>query len=60
MSLVDVNAVKAAAEKELQAEFADRYKDKFKDKLRQIEKARKALRLLERELEDMQADIDLE
>lgn len=57
MALVDINKVKEEAQKELVEEKFKKAKGKVKAKMEEIESARKAVRNLEIELEDIMADL---
>ena len=55
--MFDVKAVQDEARKELMEERATAAKKKIKDKLRQLEDAKKVVRNIERELEEINIEI---
>ena len=57
MSVVDIKEVKKEAAKEFAREKFEKAKKKVKAKMEEIELARKAVRRLEIELEDIMADL---
>lgn len=57
MALVDIKKVKDEAEKEMVEERFKKAKGKVKAKMEEIESARKTVRNLEIELEDIMADL---
>lgn len=58
MSLIDIKAVKAAAQKELSEERAKRVTAALKNKMRDLENARQIVRNIEREISDLEASIE--
>ena len=58
MSLIDIKAVKAAAQKELSEERAKRVTAALKNKMRDLDKARQIVRNIEREIADLEASIE--
>lgn len=58
MSLIDIKAVKAAAQKELSEERAKRVTAALKNKMRDLENARQIVRNIEREIADLEASIE--
>lgn len=53
MTIFDPEAVRKEAEDELNAERTKDLKDKIKEKLREVNKAKEVLKLLNRELDDL-------
>lgn len=58
MSLIDIKAVKAAAQKELSEERAKRVTAALKNKMRDLDNARQIVRNIEREIADLEASIE--
>lgn len=58
MSLIDIKAVKDAAQKELSEERAKRVTAALKNKMRDLENARQIVRNIEREIADLEASIE--
>lgn len=58
MSLIDIKAVKAAAQKELSEERTKRAADAIKKKLRDLDNARQIVRNIERDIADLEASIE--
>lgn len=58
MSLIDIKAVKAAAQKELSEERAKRVTAALKSKMRDLDNARQIVRNIEREIADLEASIE--
>lgn len=58
MSLIDIKAVKAAAQKELSDERAKRVTEALKRKLRDLDNAKQIVRNIEREIADLEASIE--
>ena len=57
MGLLDINKVEQEAQKELNEELANKAKTQIKAKLKEIENAKKILRNLEVEYQDLLAEI---
>lgn len=57
MALLDIKKIKEEALKEVNKDAEEKAKSLIKNKLREVEQARKILRNLERELEDLYVDI---
>lgn len=55
---IDVAEAKKEAEKELRKERIEEAKNKFKKKLKEIEQAKLIVRNLERELEDLEREME--
>lgn len=55
--MLDVNEVKKAAEAELVEEASKAAKEKIKSKMRELERARQIVRNVEREINELYADI---
>lgn len=57
MKMFDVKKVREEAEKELREEAEEAAKKKLISKLKELDRARKVVRNLERELEEIELDI---
>lgn len=58
MSLLDVKKVRSEAEKELREEREKEAKEALKAKLRELDDAKAVVRNIERELEDINAELE--